>query len=207
MRNYLKFAPSIVAGALAISLVLAAGTSALPQRSTPATFDATVFVKVAGGHGSGVHLGNGLILTAAHVVEGETEVLIRYANSAMAPARVVGVNTEYDFAFVQTDYVGPAARWSCDPVKIGDSLVAVGSPYDIEFVTTQGTVAGRMQKLDHWPSVFTASINTGPGMSGGPVFNRSTGLLVGITVGGYRNTLGYSFTVPTSTICRLARGN
>ena len=212
MKKVLLFVSLVIVGIAAQSFI----DAGFPRASEPPVNMLAATVRIDnpnGGHGSGVHLGDGRILTAAHVVEGHSEVAVRYSKGGEDKATVVYVNRQYDFAVIQVSYAGPAAVLSCAIVEVGAPLEAIGNPWALEFVTTRGHASGASRQLGPWAEIRVDNIVTGPGMSGGPVFDRRTGRLTGITVGGLAQgsgfapvfTLGYSFTLPTSVICRLMK--
>ena len=196
-------------------LVLVATTSAaayalLPPPALPATESATVKIFPASGHGSGVHIGDGFIVTAAHVVGDEKEVQVKAKGGAFNKADVLWVNKAHDIALLRTSSAGlGAAHLSCRTVKIGDPITAYGNPLGIEFVAAYGKIAGEPRKTGPWNTVYVTDITTVMGQSGGPVFG-SDGDLIGITVGvmaapiGFSGSLvGYGFVVPSTAVCEL----
>lgn len=204
-----------LAGAAAITAAVAFATTSntLANRSEQSNpMDATVIVKLEQGHGSGVHIGNGLILTAAHVVNGEDKITVSYQSGITRPATVLGLDKAHDVAVLETTYAGPSAKLSCSAVRVGEYLHIVGNPYDLEFIHTFGRVANAVVKqIKPWAEAVIGDIVAGPGNSGGPVFN-SRNHVTGILVGGMSKPTGFgssvsipgwAFIVPASTICRL----
>lgn len=196
-------------------LVLVATTSAtaytlLPPPALPATETATVKIQVNNGHGSGVHIGDGFILTAAHVVGDEKEVQVKTKGGAFNKSDVLWVNKAHDIALLRTSSAGlGAAHLSCRTVKIGDQIVAYGNPLKIEFVAAYGKIAGEPRETGPWKSVYVTDITTVMGQSGGGTFAEN-GDLIGITVGvmaapiGLSGSLvGFGFVVPSADICGL----
>lgn len=179
---------------------------------SPNEVGASVLVELENGHGSGVHIGHGVILTAAHVVDGEDRITVRYpsaVNQTIDQAEVIAIDKDHDLAWIKVttnSWRGPHAELACDVQRVGTQVRAVGNPFDLEFVSTWGHVSSDVRKLGHWLEVYVINIVSGPGMSGGGVFDIR-GRLVGTTVGGLAfgsvPSLGYSFTVPSSTACRL----
>jgi S1-C subfamily serine protease len=195
--------------------VLVATTSAtayaiLPPPRLPATESATVKIVVNDGHGSGVHIGDGFIVTAAHVVGQSTDVQIKSKDGMMRKADVLWVNTTYDIALLRTSSAGlGTAHLSCGAAKAGDPIVAYGNPLKIEFVAAYGKIAGDPRETGPWKSVYVTDITTVMGQSGGPVFTDN-GDLIGITVGvmaapiGFSGSLvGYGYVVPSTEVCGL----
>jgi S1-C subfamily serine protease len=196
-------------------LVLVATTSAtaytlLPPPALPATESATVKIFPASGHGSGVHIGDGFIVTAAHVVGDAKEVQLKANGGALRKADVLWVNKAYDIALLRTSSAGLGiAKLACHAVKVGDPIVAYGNPLKIEFVAAYGKIAGEPRETGPWKSVYVTDITTVMGQSGGPVY-ADGGDLIGITVGvmaapiGFSGSLvGYGFVVPSTAVCEL----
>lgn len=178
--------------------------------AAPATDAATVKVMMKNGHGSGVHIGNGFVLTAAHVTGNAATVDLKTKDGKARPADVLWVNKAYDIALLRTSpEMLPAARLSCKTAKDGDPIVAVGNPLKVEFVAAYGKIAGKPRAQDPWKSVYVTDITTVMGQSCGPVFAAS-GELIGITVGvmgvpmGFSASLvGFGFVVPSADVCGL----
>ena len=197
--------------ACAAALVVAVGVSSCsvhPDHTPPET--SVVKVELPNGHGSGVHIGHGYIVTAAHVVGKETKVKLRSEGGKPIEGTVLWSNAAYDVALIQTDASAfGSAKLSCGEAKRGDTITAMGNPLGIEFVSSTGKIAGKPRKVGPWLSVFVTDMTIVMGMSGGPVFNED-GQVIGITVGVMAATVGFSpslvgfgFVVPSSAVCSL----
>lgn len=174
-----------------------------------------VRVTMERGQGSGVHIGRGYILTAAHVIGKETTAKIVDDRGITRKGEVLWVNTVYDVALVRIERT---SRLSFSPLACGDipegtSLVARGSPLGVEFISFRGWLSGKTRSMGPWKSVVVMDISGGPGISGGPVYdakNRVIAIFVGARiapVGMGGSYVGMSFGVPSSVICDLmARG-
>jgi S1-C subfamily serine protease len=167
-------------------------------------------VQLENGHGSGVHIGNGFIVTAAHVVGDAKEVQVKDKGGVFHKAEVLWANKASDIALLRTSPDGMGvAHISCIVTKAGSPIVAYGNPLAIEFVAAYGKIAGEARATGPWKSVYVTDITTVMGQSGGPVFAEN-GDLIGITVGvmsaqiGFSGSLvGYGFVVPSSEVCGL----
>ncbi|WP_164903167.1 S1 family peptidase [Rhizobium leguminosarum] len=181
--------------------------------------DSVVMVNLADGHGSGVHIGNGLVVTAAHVADGTKPIKIKSSDGAEADAEVLWANKAYDVALLSTKGKIPgSAEIDCRAPKLGDEIQAAGNPLNLEFVSSFGRIAGNVRKADPWREVVITDITTVMGVSGGPVFGKD-GRVVGIAVGvvpaplkiddgkggtTYAPSLtGFGTAVPGSVICML----
>jgi S1-C subfamily serine protease len=207
----------IAYAALAIALSSAAyfgaptvAASVDAYMAAPATEAATVKVVLPKGHGSGVHIGNGFVLTAAHVAGDASTVELKSKDGKKRQADVLWINKAYDIALLRTSpEMLPAARLSCETVKAGTAIEVIGNPLSVEFVTAYGKIAGAARTAGPWKSVYVTDTTTVMGQSGGGVFAAS-GELVGITVGVMSMPLGFSasltgfgFVVPSADVCSL----
>src|ERR1051325_7003327 len=95
------------------------------------------------GVGSGVLISaDGKVLTAAHVIEGETKLLIEFANDEWVPATVISSSAAADVALLQCDRVPGSAiaakLGDSDKVDTGDDIFIVGAPYGLSYTLTVG---------------------------------------------------------------------
>ncbi|MBI5920124.1 MAG: DegQ family serine endoprotease [Betaproteobacteria bacterium] len=144
----------------------------------------------------------GHILTNAHVVDGADEVLVRLTDKREYKAKVLGTDRRTDIALIKIEASGlPVARLG-DPnrLKVGEWVIAIGSPFGFENSVTAGIVSAKGRSLpqeSYVPFIQTdAAIN--PGNSGGPLFNMK-GEVVGVNSQIYSRTGGYmglAFAIP-----------
>lgn len=168
---------------------------------------ASVRIVIPGGHGSGSHIGGRLILTAAHVVDGQTAIEIETHDGKKMPAKVLWVSKAFDVAVIQYDGpLLPAAQLACGPLKQGDAVTVYGNPGDVRFAKFNGFVSTAAGERAIWKVAHVLDVTGMPGVSGGGVFSMS-GKLVGILVGGYSTPFapisGITIMVPSSPICRM----
>lgn len=171
-----------------------------------------VKIIVGNGHGSGVYIGKGIVLTSAHVVQDKAEVTLKSAKGGWQQGAVLWKSTKYDVAAIQpfNPLVYDIAPLSCAEPKAGEYAVAYGSPLLDEFLYLQGSVAGKPVRMGELESVSPAAIPLTSGNSGGPVFNAQ-GHLIGIVAATQITTLfekypsqtGISYFVPGNVICGL----
>lgn len=194
------------------AVVIAAFVYAKPVRP-PVVGESAVKVIVGQGHGSGVYIGQGLILTAAHVVDTakDGKVTIKTEIGNIIKGRVLWAAKTQDVALlrVESHYGLRAAKLSCRELEIGEIINARGSPGPIEFFTSWGRVAGSKRSLGRWEVAYLTDMTAVMGMSGGPVMDAS-GAVVGLVVGGLVVPMGFSasltgvsWVVPGSAICPL----
>jgi len=174
----------------------------------------TVLVKVGKGHGSGVAIGNRFVITAAHVVGSESEVLLSTSKGEEYPADVLWTNGPHDVALLRMreDHGISVSRLNCsDTPSIGQHIEAIGNPGKLEFVHSWGRVSGPVRDLFRWKVAFIADLGIAPGSSGGPVIDergRVIGIVVGVSVtylgGMVPSPTNFSIVVPANGgICQL----
>jgi len=158
------------------------------------------------GQGSGFIVSeNGHILTNNHVVEGATKILVRLGDDREYEAELVGTDPGTDLAVVKVDASGltPVRFGNSDTLRLGEWVVAVGSPFALERTITAGVVSAkgrsRVGITDYEDFIQTdAAIN--PGNSGGPLVNLR-GEVVGVNTaiatrsGG---NMGVGFAIPSN---------
>jgi serine protease Do len=159
------------------------------------------------GSGSGfIYDREGHVITNHHVVEGADEVLVRLVDGQEYLAEVVGSDPQTDVAVLRLEERGrrdlPVARiGSSDPLQVGDWVLALGSPLDLEATVTAGIVSAKRRQLTNRPAALESFIQTdaaiNPGNSGGPLVDL-TGSVVGINsaILGGRGFIGYGFAIP-----------
>jgi S1-C subfamily serine protease len=174
---------------------------------------ATVMVVTESGHGSGVHIGNGYILTATHVVGTAKSVTLKTDKGAKLDSTVLWSNPDYDIALLRIaePRALKSAPLSCRTPPVGEHVSVEGNPINLEFQTTYGRIAGKTQVGGSmWRAVYVLDATIAPGVSGGPVLdaNRNVvGIAVGTMASGFgpftRQGPAYSFIVPGRQVCNL----
>lgn len=157
------------------------------------------------GHGSGVHIGKGYIVTAAHVVAGNKTVKIKTDKGGEDEADVLWFNRDYDIALIRTNAKLQTSRISCEPLPHGSITHAIGNPSNQEFISTWGRVSGHAIDTP-WKVAIVADITIVPGMSGGGLFDESdrlVGILVGTMARGMGGLIPVGYVVPTSAFCGM----
>lgn len=193
--------------ALAALALLVAGLNYTVPAPAPLP-SAIVKVLVGQGHGSGVHIGDGYILTAAHVTQGRA-VKLKLTDGTEIAAETLWENKAYDVALLRTSAKMRKANLVCRTAEYGETLRALGNPMVLEFVTSEGKVAGAVREFGPWKSVLPVDMTIVMGMSGGPVLDSSdrvVGISVGVLLGnlmGFPSLTGFGAIVPSSAICGL----
>lgn len=155
------------------------------------------------GEGSGFIVSpDGLIMTNAHVVRDATEVIVKLTDRREFTAKVLGSDPKTDVAVIKIDAknlpVVPLGRAS--DLKVGEWVLAIGSPFGFENSVTAGVVSAKGRSLpdDGFVPFIQTDVAVNPGNSGGPLFN-ARGEVVGINSQIYSQSGGYqglSFAIP-----------
>jgi S1-C subfamily serine protease len=179
------------------------------EKAAAAVSDAVVQIESNDGIGSGVlYDHDGHILTAAHVVEGSSEVRVRFADGTTVTGRVVGTDTSVDIGVVQISppsNVTPANLATGETLQAGQLAVAIGSPFGLEQSVTAGVVSAVRREVQGQELIQTdAAINRGN--SGGPLVDAD-GRVIGINNSIYSDTgdnIGIGFATPIDIAAQAA---
>jgi serine protease Do len=145
---------------------------------------------------------DGYILTNAHVVDGADEVTVRLTDKREFKAKIIGADKRTDVALLKIDASALPAVKLADPaqLKVGEWVVAIGSPFGFDNSVTAGIVSakGRSLPQENYVPFIQTDVAINPGNSGGPLFNMR-GEVVGINSQIYSRSGGYmgvSFAIP-----------
>lgn len=147
---------------------------------------------------------DGYILTNNHVVGGADEITVKLFNEKEYKAKVIGVDKETDLAVIKIEAKGlkAAVLADSDAIKVGDWVLAIGSPFGLEKTVTQGIISakGRVIGAGAYDDFLQTDAAINPGNSGGPLVDLE-GKVVGINTaissasGGYD---GVGFAIPSN---------
>ncbi|HEV8646747.1 MAG TPA: DegQ family serine endoprotease [Burkholderiales bacterium] len=145
---------------------------------------------------------DGYILTNAHVVEAAEDINVKLNDKREFKAKVIGSDKRTDVAVIKIEASGLPAVKIGDPerLKVGEWVVAIGSPFGFESTVTAGIVSakGRALPQENYVPFIQTDVAINPGNSGGPLFNLK-GEVVGINSQIYSRTggfMGLSFAIP-----------
>jgi len=154
--------------------------------------------------GSGVIIErNGYVLTNNHVIENAQMIMVRVSDHREYEARVIGRDPWTDLALLKIEggrRLMPARLGDSGGLRVGDWVVAIGSPFGLEHTVTAGIVSakGRVIGAGPYDEFIQTDTAINPGNSGGPLFN-SRGEVVGINTAIFSESggsVGIGFAVP-----------
>ncbi len=172
------------------------------------------FGQQAEGTGTGIVIDTeGRILTNYHVVQGAESIEVRFADGSTAAATLVGSDPANDLALLEVDASGldltAAELGDSDSLRVGDSVLAIGNPFNLEATLTQGIVSAVDRTYSTGANTrpiremiqTDAAVN--PGNSGGPLLNCQ-GQVIGINTllenpTGQNVNVGVAFAVAINT--------
>ncbi len=155
------------------------------------------------GQGSGFIISaDGLIMTNAHVVRDAKDVTVKLTDRREFQAKVLGSDPKTDVAVLKIDAknLPVVPLGSARDLKVGEWVLAIGSPYGFDNSVSAGVVSAKGRSLpdDSFVPFIQTDVAVNPGNSGGPLFN-TRGEVVGINSQIYTRTGGYqglSFAIP-----------
>ena len=161
------------------------------------------------GMGSGFVLSaDGYIMTNAHVVEGADEIIVTLTDKREFKARLIGADKRTDVAVVKIQATGlPAVKvGDVSRLKVGEWVMAIGSPFGLENSVTAGIVSAKQRDTGEYLPFIQTDVAINPGNSGGPLINMR-GEVVGINSQIYSRSGGYmgiSFAIPMDEAIRVS---
>ncbi len=162
------------------------------------------------GLGSGFIISrDGYIVTNNHVVEGADTVQVRLSDRREFDAEVVGTDPRSDLALIKIDAKGlPIVSLAQDDkLEVGDWVLAIGSPFGLDYSVTAGIVSAMGRSLptennENYVPFIQTDVAINPGNSGGPLFNLD-GEVVGVNSQIFTRSggsIGLSFSIPVSVV-------
>ena len=166
------------------------------------------------GSGSGVIIReDGYIVTNNHVIDGATKIQVTLNTNQTYDATLVGADPATDVALLKIEANGlPVIPFAnSDDLRLGEWVIAIGSPYDLRSTITAGIVSAKGRSMPNYTGEFKvesfiqtdAAVN--PGNSGGALVDKN-GNLVGINTAIISKTgsyTGYSFAVPSNIVRKI----
>ena len=166
------------------------------------------------GLGSGVIIRpDGYIVTNNHVIAGADLIEVTLENNRVYPAKLVGTDPATDIALIkiEAEDLPTVPLGNSDDLRLGEWVLAIGSPYDLRSTITAGIVSAKGRSMPNYDGQYRvesfiqtdAAVN--PGNSGGALVNAA-GELVGINTSIISRTgsyTGYSFAVPVNIVNKV----
>jgi S1-C subfamily serine protease len=157
--------------------------------------------------------GQQVIVTNNHVIESSTNITVTFADGSTYTADVLGSDPYADLAILKVNSmpsgVPSLTLVSSSTLNVGDTVVAVGSPYGLSGTLTSGIISALGRTIVEGsstsgisiPDTIQTSTEINPGNSGGPLINLQ-GQVVGITTAAVSDSQGLGFAIPSDTIIR-----
>lgn len=150
---------------------------------------------------------DGYVVTNNHVVEGADEVMVTLTDRREYEAQVVGTDQRSDLALlkIEADDLTPVKWGNSDDLKVGEWVVAIGSPFGLDYSASAGIISAMGRSIpnesrENYVPFIQTDVAINPGNSGGPLFNLR-GQVVGINSQIYTRSggsIGLSFAIPAS---------
>lgn len=152
---------------------------------------------------------DGYIVTNNHVVEKASSVVVRLSDRREFDAEVVGLDERSDLALlkIQGDALPVARLDTSDRLDVGEWVLAIGSPFGLDYSVTAGIVSAKGRSLpternENYVPFIQTDVAINPGNSGGPLFNLD-GEVVGVNSQIFTRSggsIGLSFAIPVSVV-------
>jgi serine protease Do len=154
----------------------------------------------------------GYVLTNHHVVDKADKITVRLNDKSEFKAKVIGSDSETDLAVVKIDVghdLAVAKMGNSDPVKVGDWVLAIGSPFGFDHSVTAGIISAKDRSSGVTGQQFQNFLQTdaaiNPGNSGGPLVNMA-GEVIGVNtaiISETRTFAGIGFALPSNTAIQI----
>ncbi len=165
------------------------------------------------GMGSGFIVSeDGYVVTNNHVVENARQILVRLPNRQEYEATLVGTDPRSDLAVlkIEAEELPSLSLAENDDVKVGQWVLAIGSPFGLDFSVTAGIVSALGRSLptesgDNYVPFIQTDVAINPGNSGGPLFNLE-GEVIGVNSQIFTRSggsIGLSFAIPASVVSNV----
>jgi S1-C subfamily serine protease len=153
-----------------------------------------------------------VVITNYHVVSGASDIVVTFSNGNSYPGEVIGSDAYSDLAVLKVDApseeLNPLEISSSSGLKVGDPVIAIGSPFGLGGTMTNGIISQQGRTIQDsvagsFPiaNIIQTSAPINPGNSGGPLLDYQ-GKVVGITTAIIENSNSLGFAIPSNTILR-----
>ncbi|KAF1030360.1 MAG: Periplasmic pH-dependent serine endoprotease DegQ [Burkholderia plantarii] len=185
------------------------GKGAPSAPSAPDSSDAPDSTEQNRGVGSGFILSpDGYVMTNAHVVDDADTIYVTLTDKREFKAKLIGVDERTDVAIVKINASNQptVAIGDSNKVRVGEWVVAIGSPFGLDNTVTAGIVSAKGRNTGDYLPFIQTDVAVNPGNSGGPLINMQ-GEVIGINSQIYSRTggfMGISFAIPIDEAMRVA---
>ena len=158
----------------------AAPSTASAQTIADERFESVVVVQNPGSTGAGFYVTPDLVLTAYHVVKDSSLVQMTFYDGTKTFGKVVGHDIRLDLALVRAQNAGKPLKIHTGPLRLGETVEAIGHPKGFEFTITRGVISAvrRLRSVNIGSDALVEFVQTdtpiSPGNSGGPLLLRDT---------------------------------
>ena len=157
--------------------------------------------------GSGFILStDGFIMTNFHVVNNADQITITFSDYTELDAKLIGIDKRSDLALLKVDAndLPVVTIGTSENLKIGEWVLAIGSPFGFDHTVTAGIISGKKRTLpnESYVPYIQTDVAINPGNSGGPLFNLN-GEVIGVNAQIYTRSggfMGVSFAIPSETL-------
>lgn len=153
---------------------------------------------------------DGYILTNNHVVSEADEIIVRMTDRREFTAELIGTDQRSDIALIkiEADELPVVRIGSSETLKVGEWVLAIGSPFGFDHSVTAGIVSAKGRNLpsENYVPFIQTDVAINPGNSGGPLFNMD-GEVVGVNSQIYSRSggfMGLSFAIPIDVAMDVA---
>lgn len=168
----------------------------------------SIFVIYSGNYeGSGFAIGSNTVVTNAHVIGNQNDIIVKAYSGQEYNASVYLFNEALDIAILSVDNAEfiPLEIGNCDDIKVGDDIYAIGAPRSLEYTLTKGVISNKSRTIGFNKYIqIDAAINSGN--SGGPLLN-SAGQVIGVNSMKISDAEGIGLAIPISTVTSFMEGN
>jgi len=154
---------------------------------------------------------DGFVLTNYHVVKNADEIIVRLSDRRELSAEIIGTDKKSDIALLKIDAKNlPVVKIGIsDNLKVGEWVLAIGSPFGFDHSVSVGVVSAIGRKLpnENYVPFIQTDVAINPGNSGGPLFNLN-GEVVGVNSQIYSRTggfMGLSFAIPMDIVMNVVK--
>ena len=152
---------------------------------------------------------DGYIMTNNHVISNSDEITVTLSDQTELAAKLIGSDKRSDLALlkVEADNLPVVKIGTSEDLKLGEWVLAIGSPFGFDHTVTAGIVSGKKRNLpnESYVPYIQTDVAINPGNSGGPLFNLE-GDVVGVNAQIYTRSggfMGVSFAIPAETLATV----